>query len=90
MQTTPTDDQLSLSMAAPQQNLPRPKQKRQDRPPHKSTSWRLDNARKWTVLQTSTGGRSVKKSASLDTKYESGIVYEVSHLSAYSTILINP
>ncbi|KAJ5700709.1 hypothetical protein N7536_003722 [Penicillium majusculum] len=63
-------------MAATQQNLPRPKQKRQDRPPHKSTSWRPDNARKWTVLHTSTGGRSVKKSASLGTKYESGIVYE--------------
>ncbi|KAJ5505328.1 hypothetical protein N7453_004285 [Penicillium expansum] len=76
MQKTPTEDQQPLSMAAPQQNPPRPERKRQDRPPHESPSWRPCNARKWTVLQTSTKGRTVKKSASLGTKYERGIVCE--------------
>ncbi|KAJ5950430.1 uncharacterized protein N7479_008843 [Penicillium vulpinum] len=76
MQMTPTKDQQPLSMAAPQQKSSRPERKRPDHPPHESTTRHLLNARKWTVLQTSIGGRSVKKSASLGTKYERGMVCE--------------
>ncbi|KAJ6185344.1 hypothetical protein N7519_006645 [Penicillium mononematosum] len=63
-------------MADPQHNRPQPEEKRQGRPPHESTTWHPHNARKWTVLQTSTGGRTVRKSASLGSKYERGIVCE--------------
>ncbi|CAP96391.1 hypothetical protein E8E15_005725 [Penicillium rubens] len=58
-------------MADPQQNRPQSEAKRQGRPPHESTSWHPHNARKW---KTSTGGQTVKKSASLGSKYKMGIV----------------
>ncbi|OQE24935.1 hypothetical protein PENFLA_c009G10098 [Penicillium flavigenum] len=63
-------------MADPQQDPPQPEEKRQGRPPHESTYWHSHKARKWPDLQTSTGGRTVEKSASLGSRYERGIVCE--------------
>ncbi|KAJ5251280.1 hypothetical protein N7489_001690 [Penicillium chrysogenum] len=57
-------------MVDPQQDRPQPEAKRQGRPPHESTSWHPHNARQW---KTSAGGRTVKKSASLGSKHETGI-----------------